>query len=132
MDLYLEDLESYLGQIERLADKIRFFVTRHLDLYSNNRAEGKILLHEAHCLPKTYSEEIAKKERKYFQILSDLLSEFFGSATPRRRVKVMTFSLFGMCNWIYSWYDPKGSVKPQELSEIICDIFFDGVNGIKG
>jgi TetR/AcrR family transcriptional regulator, cholesterol catabolism regulator len=28
-----------------------------------------------------------------------------------------------MCNWIYSWYDPKGAMSPERLAEIIFDTF---------
>jgi hypothetical protein len=44
----------------------------------------------------------------------------------------MTFTLLGMCNWIYHWYKPKGHVSPSELSEIITDIFSKGIMGYRG
>ena len=39
---------------------------------------------------------------------------------------LFTFLLFGMCNWIYSWYHPRGPVSPEELSAIIYDLFMEG------
>jgi hypothetical protein len=31
-------------------------------------------------------------------------------------------------NWIYSWYNPKGTIKPDELSQLIYEVFTGGVN----
>jgi hypothetical protein len=45
---------------------------------------------------------------------------------------VLTFLLFGMCNWINSWYDPKGAVTAEELSERIFAVFLDGVRNFSG
>ena len=36
-----------------------------------------------------------------------------------------------MCNWIYSWYDPKGPINAERLSEIIMDIFARGLGGVR-
>lgn len=44
-------------------------------------------------------------------------------------VTALTFTLFGMLNWIYSWYNPKGPLKPAELSNLIFETFTKGVNG---
>jgi hypothetical protein len=44
-------------------------------------------------------------------------------------VTALAFSLFGMMNWIYSWYDPRKSLKPNELSNLIFQVFTKGVDG---
>ncbi|MBW1707863.1 MAG: hypothetical protein JRJ86_22340 [Deltaproteobacteria bacterium] len=33
-----------------------------------------------------------------------------------------------MCNWIYSWYDPKGAISPENLSKMIWTVFLKGVD----
>ena len=89
-----------------------------------------MLLHDAHCLPAKYFKVIADKERKYFQIVSRVLSDFFDDSLPDGQLTAIAFVLFGMCNWIYSWYEPKGSISPQELSKIIWTVFLKGASGI--
>lgn len=130
MDLILNDLESDLNQIQDSSSKIKFIISRHIDLYTGNRAEAKTLLHEAHCLPDKYYKTIAEKERKYYRIVSDVLMEFIGDHTKvdKAHITTLTFLLFGMCNWIYSWYNPKGSISPEKLSNMILNIFLKGVH----
>jgi len=134
MDLLLKDLEQELEKIEDDISKIRFVISRHIDLYTKYTSEAKTTLHEAHLLPSEYFRKYAVKERRYYRIVADVLSEFFGGRIDKGQLRVMSLTLFGMCNWIYHWYKPKRSVSPQELSEIISDIFCRGVVGyeIKG
>jgi hypothetical protein len=86
------------------------------------------MLHEAHLLPQKYLKFIAEKERKYLQIVKHLISDFLGGNIQEDELTVITFSLFGMCNWIYSWYNLNGPISPQQLSKIICNIFSEGLN----
>jgi AcrR family transcriptional regulator len=129
MDLLLKDLEPELKKIEDSFSKIRFIVSRHIDLFTKYTPEAKTTLHEAHLLPLEYFKKYAEKERRYYRIVADVLSDFFGNRIQKGQLRVITFTLFGMCNWIYHWYKPKRFVSPQELSEIISDVFCRGIVG---
>lgn len=131
MDLVLQDLDQDMRRIKTGNDKLKFIISRHIKLYSNKLFEAKVLLHDAHCLPEKYFKVIAAKERKYFQIMSEVMPDFFSNPIPKGQLTAITFTLFGMCNWIYSWYDPKGSVTPQELSGLIHDIFLKGLRRLQ-
>jgi TetR/AcrR family transcriptional regulator, cholesterol catabolism regulator len=126
MDVILKGLEQDLKQRSGTTEKLRFFIIRHIELYKENMYEAKTLLHDASFLRKRHFNAIAEKEREYYKILYGLVLEFLGSSVPREELTVITFSLLGMCNWIYSWYNPKGPVEPAKLSDIICSIFFSG------
>lgn len=127
MDLILKDLEQELSKIETNVSKIKFIISRHIDLYTKNLPEAKTLLKEANCLPKNKFKVIAEKQRKYFQTVSSLVWESVEKPFQKEKITALTFLLFGMCNWIYSWYHPKGSITPSELSDLIYDIFMKGM-----
>jgi AcrR family transcriptional regulator len=126
MDLVLEGLEEGLKNSEDGFSRIQFIISRHVELYVKNTPEAKCLLHEAHGLPLKYFRGIAEKEKKYFQIVADTLLDVFGVSIPKDKLTGITFTLFGMLNWIYSWYNPKGPLTPEGLSEMIYDIFSKG------
>ena len=134
MDLALENLDADLQKIENNLSKLRFFISRHVELYVKNIDEAKTLLHESRCLSKKHYKDIAKKEKKYYRIASRLLSDLCnGPDGPSRdEITVMTFLLFGMCNWIYSWYDIKGAITPDKLSQVIWTIYVEGSKGLIG
>jgi AcrR family transcriptional regulator len=127
MDVVLKGLDEDLGSIEEDSLRIQLIISRHIDLYDKNTAEAKLLLHEAHHLPLKEFKIIAEKEKKYFQIVAHELSDFLNHPISKEKLTGITFTLFGMLNWIYSWYSPKGPLTPKELSEIIHNIFIRGV-----
>ncbi len=131
MDRILEGLKEELGAKEGSFPKIRLLISRHIKLYIENVSESKTLIHSAHSLPAKYLKVIEDKEREYYRIVVQILSEYFAGRIPKGKLTALTFSLFGMCNWIYSWYDPRGSVTPEELSETIYRIFSKGMINFK-
>jgi hypothetical protein len=40
-------------------------------------------------------------------------------------------SLFGMMNWLYTWYKPRVDSDPEVLAREISDIFLRGVRGTR-
>lgn len=131
MELILGGLEEELEKIEGSFPKIHFIISRHIRIYTENPSEAKTLLHEASCLPKRYLEVITEKERIYYRIVTKVLEEAYGRPIPKEKLTALTFMLFGMCNWIYSWYDPKGRLSTQELAELIYELFINGVKGFQ-
>lgn len=128
MNLLLGGLEEELKEMADLASRIQFIMFRHLKLYNRHVPEAKALLIEAHNLPSKYFKTIAEKERKYAQIMIDLLSDFFDGRMQVDKLKAISFTLFGMFNSIMYWYNPKGPVTLEELSQIVYDIFLKGVS----
>ena len=39
---------------------------------------------------------------------------------------VATYALFGMMNWIYNWYDPRGKLSVSQLVDNITQLFLAG------
>jgi hypothetical protein len=39
---------------------------------------------------------------------------------------VATYALFGMMNWIYNWYDPRGKLSVSQLVDNITRLFLAG------
>lgn len=127
VELDLEGLEQSLGGLREGEERIRFIVTHHIEHYTHHAAAARTLLHEAYNLPMKYLKEVRARERRYFEIVSRVIAEFMGGNPRKGVLTTLTFSLFGMMNWIYSWYDPKGDIRPSELSELIYALFTNGV-----
>jgi AcrR family transcriptional regulator len=127
MDLLLEGLGEKLEKVEGNLEKIKFLIYRHIEFHTKYPSVSKTLLQQGHLLRSEY-KTIAEKEKKYYQMVASVLSDFWGGRIEKERLTAITFTLFGMCNWIYSWYNPKGPVTAQELSEIIYQIFTRGID----
>ena len=123
----VENLEQALNLIDNPLEKIKFIISRHIDHYSTHASAAKTLLNEAYNLPPRYRREVKTREAQYGRIMTRTLSEYLGPETRKEVITALVFTLFGMMNWIYSWYDPKGAMKPDELSGLIYDVFTKGI-----
>jgi AcrR family transcriptional regulator len=122
-----ESLAGITDPIERLAR----FIDNHLDYFASHMAEMKVLSHESGALTGDYLHGVNEKKREYTRTLMEILEaieQTHGPAHTNRRVAA--YSLFGMMNWIYNWYDPLGDVGVELLSQSVCRLFLGGYVGL--
>jgi hypothetical protein len=60
--------------------------------------------------------------------LSDIAMEILKEIRPEPSVdlRVATFALFGMMNWIYNWYRPETDIPIEQLAENMSRLFLGG------
>lgn len=107
--------------------RIEAFIRHHVTFFATHMAEMKVLAHEAESLPGEMLKDVRRIKRAYVDLLLGLLGALDGQgAEGRRRRDVAAYTLFGMMNWVYTWYDPAGFVPPNELAEHIARLFLNG------
>jgi AcrR family transcriptional regulator len=125
----LERLEQRLAEAKDGVEKLRLVIENHLSFFAANMAEMKVLSHEADSLEGEMYEHVSGKKQQYTSLVRRILSEV-QQAEARGLEKidltVATYALFGMMNWIYNWYDPRGKLSVNELVGNITHLFLNG------
>ncbi|HJU54605.1 MAG TPA: TetR/AcrR family transcriptional regulator [Pyrinomonadaceae bacterium] len=125
----LERLQERLRETSEPVEKLRFVIENHLSFFAANMAEMKVLSHEADSLAGELHAHVSDKKQQYTQLVRQILSEVQQAQTGDARkvdITVGTYALFGMMNWIYNWYDPRGVLSVNELVENITRLFLTG------
>lgn len=125
----LERLRERLRETTEPAEKLRVFIENHLAFFAANMAEMKVLSHEAESLEGEMRAHVSGKKRQYTRLARKILSEVQQVKPKGSRqvdLTVATYALFGMMNWIYNWYDPRGKLAVAELVENITRLFLAG------
>jgi AcrR family transcriptional regulator len=123
-----ERLEERLVDVTDPVEKLRIFIENHLSFFAANMAEMKVLSHESQSLKGDLRAHVSGKKDKYTKLATRILRE----VQDRERVDnpvdltVATYALFGMMNWIYNWYDPKGKLRVHELAQNLTKLFLEG------
>jgi AcrR family transcriptional regulator len=135
--LYLIQKHTFSTIVERLRQRlddlsdpelrIRVFIVNHLEYFLANREAMKVLSHEAEVLKNGFGAEIAAIKREYYRICVGLLDDFKRSKRLEFSSRMAVLSLFGMMNWIYTWYNPRIDANAEELSAGMGDIFLRGI-----
>jgi TetR/AcrR family transcriptional regulator, cholesterol catabolism regulator len=105
------------------ADRLRAFIRHHVEFFTAHMAEMKVLSHEEDELSGTMRAQIHKQKREYVNLLIELLERVSGDGVNRQ---VAAYALFGMMNWIYTWYKPTGPVPPGRLADDMTHLFLNG------
>lgn len=124
----LARLDERLQETENPVDRLRIFIENHLSFFAANMAEMKVLSHEGESLGGEKHHHVANKKREYTKRVREILYELQQSSEGKHKIDltVATYALFGMLNWIYNWYDPKGSLKVNELAQNVTQLFLGG------
>jgi TetR/AcrR family transcriptional regulator, cholesterol catabolism regulator len=123
----LERLEQRLSGISEPEQKLRIFIENHLAFFAANMAEMKVLSHEADSLGRELQRQVSGKKEKYTRLARKILSEV-QQQKPERRIDltVATYALFGMMNWIYNWYNPRGKLSVTDLVDNVMRLYLGG------
>jgi AcrR family transcriptional regulator len=139
----LERFEQRIRGIDDPFEKLRIFIDNHLSFFAANMAEMKVLSHEAESLAGDLHKHVSGKKEKYAKLARKILREIqehsaseaepSGRATvaptngqTRIDLTVATYSLFGMMNWIYNWYDSSGKLSVNQLVDNMTRLFVNG------
>ncbi len=125
----VERARSIVAQDLPSETRLRLLVRSHLRFFLTNMREMKVLSHEADILTGDYGDEVAALKREYVGIVTGLLEELRPDPDGAD-VRVATLGLFGMMNWMYTWYrrdrDPDGDELADQMIHVFLNGFLDG------
>jgi AcrR family transcriptional regulator len=123
----VDRLRQRLDEVADPADRIRMFILNHLEYFLANQKAMKVLSHEDDVLKNGCGTEIAALKREYYRICVDLMDGYKRARGLEFSSRTAVLSLFGMMNWIYTWYNPRVDADATELAREMGDIFLQGI-----
>jgi AcrR family transcriptional regulator len=106
-------------------ERLQAFIRHHVAFFALHMHEMKVLSHEAAALTGERLRRVTAIKRRYVDLLERLVKD----AAPEERAverSAAAYILFGMMNWIYTWYHPGGEIAPDRLAGLIARIFLGG------
>lgn len=125
----LQRLKKRLEGVSHPEERIRIFVLNHLEYFLANQQAMKVLSHEAEVLKNGFGSEIAGIKREYYRICVGLLDDLKRERGLQFSTRIGVLGLFGMMNWIYTWYNPRVDADAEHIAGEMGDIFMRGVLG---
>jgi TetR/AcrR family transcriptional regulator, cholesterol catabolism regulator len=120
-------LKKRLEQVSNPEERIRVFILNHLEYFLADQAAMKVLSHEAEVLKNGFATELAATKREYYRICVGLLDDLKREHELEFSSRLAVMSLFGMMNWIYTWYNPRVDADASSIAREMGDIFLRGV-----
>ncbi len=133
----VDRLRERLAESADSVERIRIFIHNHVDYAIANQRAMKVLAHEDDVLKNGHGAELASIKREYYRICVGLVEDLAQSKATRRSEQVAkaistrtaVMGLFGMMNWLYTWYKPRVDPSADVIARQMSDIFLQGLQG---
>ena len=126
--IILMRLQENLRGVQEPSQRLQILVRNHLTYFLQHPLEMKVLAHEDDALEGAYRQEVAEIKRKYYGIAVEIFETLRQEEKKRRLTpRVAVLSLFGMMNWVHTWYRPQRDPGVEALSCAMSDMFLHGV-----
>jgi len=112
-------------------ERISVLIFNHLEYFLANQKAMKVLSHEDEVLKNGFGVEVRSLKREYYRICLAVLDDFRRADRLTFSPRVAVMSLFGMMNWIYTWYNPRVDGDAAKLAGEMGDIFLRGIRNGK-
>ena len=123
----VEKLKARLENVTDPEQRIRVFILNHLEYFVSNQQGLKVLSHEDESLKNGLSSEIAGIKREYYRICLGLMEDLRRKRGLDFNTRTAVMSLFGMINWIYTWYNPRVDGNAEALAAQMGNIVLNGI-----
>lgn len=133
VELLFDCVEKALAGTDDPVEQCRALVFEMVLRNAESVHEQVVLLNHLNQLDPEQQRSIVAKQRKITELASDILIRIDAKhRLNTRNKKAYTMMLFGIINYTFTWYDPKGPVPPQEYAQMTSDLFIRGFTGGDG
>lgn len=125
----LEPLSKPSFQSLPVLEQLRFIIHNHLRHFAQNLNLMKVLAHESHHLHGRHYQVIQKMQRSYVNLVIEVLNRINVDSSIKKDVDSLRWnalSLFGMMNWIYTWFREKDIAEIDVYAEHVYSLFLHG------
>ncbi|PRZ44264.1 TetR family transcriptional regulator [Antricoccus suffuscus] len=135
--LYEDLMERSVAEAIAISDEVddpieafRALIVQRVVATCTNQAMHKVFFEEEEELPRHMMDRLLKHRHDYEGILKDVLhrltTRYRSSATLDVTMYVNT--CLGAANWVYKWYDPHGSLTPEQIGNQIAAYLLASLN----
>ena len=123
--------EAALAEGGDAETRLRRLVRNHLHHFVAHFNELKVCTYEMESLNGERYEIIADLRRRYYRCLAEVVAEVWGVPGDQLeddpRVRHASLFVFGMLNWIFTWYDAERDEPVDRLGDEMIALVMDGL-----
>lgn len=140
VEIFEQIMDRYAASARAVAEsdlpppvKLRRLLENHIEQVVTNTAWTTIFFQEEGNLPQGKREEIRRAKREYDRLIEQVYEQgvrggVFQEADPH----VVVSGIIGLANWLYTWYDPRGRVPPEEVKRLYWEMVSRGCLARRG
>lgn len=127
----MDRLEEWLQVEGDALVKLRAYLEEQVQAYCRDVAQVGVFLNDFHHLSAERRATILQERDRFDSALRDLLRQGVdqGVMAADMDPKLTAMAIFGMMNWISTWWRPDGPSTPEDVATQFTDLVLAGVVG---
>lgn len=111
------------------ADKLRTFLTGHMETVAEHLDAATVFLNEWRYLSDDLRAAVSAQRDQYEAMARTLVEEGVASGEFRTDadIRFASMLLLSAGNWMYEWYRPGGDLAPDEIAQRFCELVLLGL-----
>ncbi len=132
---HVSRLQLLVAEVESLGlapeQRLRTLIQRFVLEYARAKDAHRVLTEDVKFLRDDDRARILGSERAVVGHFSGAIGEHWPHVADARLSVPTAMLLFGMINWMFTWFRPEGSLTYEDLAPMVADLFFGGVPAMR-
>ncbi|WP_432730659.1 TetR/AcrR family transcriptional regulator [Variovorax sp. W6] len=116
-----------LAPEQRLPELIEAFMLE----YAEAQNEHRVLTEDVRFLSPEAHARVLDKERIVVQVFANAIAAARPDLQASQLHRLLTMFLFGMLNWMFTWFRPEGRFTYEQMVPIATQLFVNGISGLE-
>jgi AcrR family transcriptional regulator len=123
-------VEEVLREHETPDDRLRELIQRFVAEYAMAQNAQRVLTEDVRFLHEEDQARILSVERRVVAAFARTIAEVRGEDAQSKLGKPMAMLLFGMINWMFTWFKPNRELDHDAIGSMVAELFFGGVRTV--
>jgi len=132
---HVQRLKAVVQQVldEGLAPepRLRELIVRFVREYASAQNEHRVLTEDVHLLETARREQVLGVQRSVVAAFAETLAEVRPALAEAGLHRPLTMLLFGMINWLFTWFRPGEPLTHEQMAPMVADLFFGGLAAVR-
>lgn len=116
-------------------ERLARLITGHLTFYEQHTNELKACTFELESLSGEPYQTVEAIRRRYYRMMTGVVASVMDGASSTgketRKSRHATLFIFGMLNWIFTWYEPSRHGTVEQIGREMLDLVSNGLRRTK-
>jgi TetR/AcrR family transcriptional regulator len=111
--------------------RLRHLIARFMAAYAGAQAQHRVLTEDVKFLEPADRRRILDGEREVVEAFARAIAAVRPDLGAAHLHKPLTMLLFGMMNWMFTWWRPEGRLAHEDMTPVVADLFFGGLPAVQ-
>jgi len=111
--------------------RLRELITRFVREYASAQNEHRVLTEDVDLLEATRRDQVLAMQRGVVAAFADAVAAVRPALKQAELHKPLTMLLFGMINWMFTWFRPGEPLTHEQMAPLVADLFFGGLAAVQ-